>query len=134
MVDEVIWPVEPIPDVDRVFMRAHRMHFRSGELQPGVFRPQGDGMSVDREKYATPQDTRNRAAKPLENAVIAANVGTIREIHNLQVQHAPDHERENRAHSNVVGLPPRNTPELVEVRIKLLRVSTVVLPLNHNNL
>ena len=134
MVDEVIWPIEFIPAADKIFMRAHKVHFRNGELLPGVFRQQGDGMSVDWEKYAKPEDTRNRAAKPLENAVIAANVGTIREIHNLQVQHAPDHERENRAHSNVAGLPPRNTPELVEVRIKLLRVSTVVLPLNHNNL
>ena len=30
MVDEVVWPIEPIPDFDNVFMRAHRMHFRNG--------------------------------------------------------------------------------------------------------
>src|SRR5437867_801913 len=124
MVDEVIWPVEPIPDTDNVFMRAHQTHFRNGELLPGVFRQHGDGMSVDWEKYARPEDTRNRAARPLENAVIVTNVGDIHDIPDLQVRHKPDHERLNRAHSNVIGLPPQYTAELVEVRIKLLRIST----------
>ena len=129
MADEVTWPIEPIPGTDNVFMRAHRVHFRKGELQPGVFRQHGDGMSVDWKKYSTSQETRNRSAKPLENAVIRASVGRIREISGLDVQHKPDRERSNRAHSNVVGLPPHHTPELVEVRIKLLRITIVVLPL-----
>jgi len=129
MVDEVTWPIEHIPDLDRVFMRAHRMHFRGGELQPGVFRQHGDGMSVDWEKYSTTTETRNRAAKPLDNAVICANVGHIRQISDLDVRHKPDPERSNRAHSIVVGLPAYGTPELVEVRVKLLRITSVVLPL-----
>ena len=129
MVDEVIWTVEPIPDADHIFMRAHRIHFRNGELQPGVFRQQGNGMSVDWEKYATPQETRTRAAKPLENAVIAARAGRVRQTGDLRVLHDPDPEHLNRAHSNVLGLPVHGSPELVEVRIKLLRISSVVLPL-----
>ena len=129
MVDEVTWPIEPIPHSDNIFMRAHRAHFRNGELQPGVFRQHGEGMSVDWEKYSTSQETRNRAAKPLENAVIGASVGHIRDVSGLDVLHKPDYEGSNRAHSNVVGLPANNTPELVEVRIKLLRIATVVLSL-----
>ncbi len=127
MADEVAWPVESIPDVDNVFMRAHRMHFRNGQLQPGVFRQHGDGMSVDWEKYTTPQETRHRAAKPPDNAVLGATAGGIRKIGGLQVQHKP--ERINRAHSNVLGLPPHDTPELIEFRVKLLRIATVVLAL-----
>src|SRR6266568_1723640 len=122
MVDEVIWPVEQIPDVDGVFMRAHHVHFRDGELQPGVFRQHGDGMSVDWEKYSTPEETRNRAAKPFENAVVRAGAGHIRQISDLDVRHKPDHKHSNRAHSDVVGLPAHGTPELLEVRIKLLRI------------
>ena len=129
MADEVTWPVEPIPDRDDVFMRAHQMHFRNGQLQPGVFRQQGNGMSVDWEKYSKPLETRDRASNPAQNAVVALNVGHVREISGLDVQHTPDHQRANRAHSDVNGLPAPNTAELVEVRIKLLRISTVVLRL-----
>ena len=101
MADEVIWASEPIPDSDDVFMRAHQVHFRNDQLQPGVFRQQGDGMPVDWEKYSTPLQTRARAANPFQNAVIALNVGRIRDIPGLQVQHTPDSERRNRAHSDV---------------------------------
>ena len=131
MADEVIWPVEPIPDADNVFMRAHRMHFRDGELHPGVFREQGNGMSVDWDKYSTAEDTKNRARKnPHDNAVVSMGVARVREIGNLQVKHQPDQALRNRAHSNVLGLPARDSPELVEVRLKLRRISTVVLPLD----
>jgi len=71
MVDEIVWPIEPIPDADNVFMRVHRMYFREGELQPGVFKQQGDGMSVDWDKYSTAEETKKRARKnPRDNAVI----------------------------------------------------------------
>lgn len=129
MADEVTWPVEAIPDADEVFMRAHQTHFRAGDLQPGVFRQLGNGMSVDWSRYATPEETRNRAQDPSANAVIATLVGRIREIQNLQVQHDPDYERKNRAHSIVVELPTQGSPELVETRLKLHRIFSVVVPL-----
>lgn len=131
MADEVAWPVEPIPDADNVLMRAHRMHFRDGELQPGVFRQQGDGMSVDWDKYSRAEDTKNRSTKnPNDNAVISLRVARVREIQSLEVEHQPDHTQGNRAHSNVLGLPPHDPHALVEVRLKLRRISTVVLPLD----
>ena len=130
MVDEVVWPIEPIPDADNVFMRAHRMYFREGELQPGVFRAQGDGMSVDWDKYSTAEETKKRAGKnPHDNAVVRMCAGRIREIAGLRVEHQPDRVGQNRAHSNVLGLPAHSTPDLVEVRLKLRRISTIVHPL-----
>jgi hypothetical protein len=130
MADEVTWPVEAIPDADEVFMRAHEAYFRDGSLQPGVFRQQGKGMSVDWNRYATPEETRRRATNPSANAVIATVVGRIRNIPNLQVQHDPDYERKNRAHSSVFGLSAQGSPELVETRVKLLRIFSVVVPLD----
>ena len=112
-------------------MRAHRVYFREGKLQPDVFKEQGDGMSVDWDKYSTAKETKKRARKnPQDNAVVRKCAGRIREIASLRVEHQPDRVRQNRPHSNVLGLPARNTPDLVEVRVKLRRISTIVLPLD----
>ncbi len=125
MVDELGWPIEVIPDDDSVFMRAHQMHFRSGELQAGVFRKHGVGMSVNWDKYASAEETRQQARKnPNENAVIAMGVFDIRQIKGLTVEHTP--EQPNRAHSDVYGL---SDEELTEIRVLLLRIADVVIPL-----
>ena len=124
MADDVNWPVEDIPDDDSVYMRAHRMFFRP-TLQPGVFRSQDGGMSVDWEKYSSPVDTRLRGKKPYDNAVISLPALGIRDINNLALEHTP--EQENRAHSDVFGLV--NSEDLTEARILLLNLSRVVLDL-----
>lgn len=124
MADDVNWPVEDIPDDDSVYMRAHRMFFRP-TLQPGVFTPHGGGMSVDWEKYSSPEDTRQRAKNPDHNAVIRLPALGIRDINNLALEHTP--EPENRAHSDVFGLV--NSEDLTEARILLLNLSRVVLDL-----
>jgi hypothetical protein len=127
MADEIVWPLELIPDADHVFMRAHKGFIRNGELQPGVFRQHGnDGMSVDWNKYSTAIDTKNRGRNPENNAVVQLNAGAIRFQVGLDVTHAP--LGANRAHA-VVPLPAPDTPELVEARLKLLRISAIVLPL-----
>jgi hypothetical protein len=124
MPDGVDWPVEHIPDDDDVFMRAHRVFFnRKRVLQPGVFRPHDGGMSVDWEKYSSPEETRQRAANPRENAVICLPVAEIRDISNLDVKHTP--ESMNRAHSDVTGLPEGE--DLTEVRTLLLAASSLVI-------
>jgi hypothetical protein len=124
--EELSFAVETIPDADSVLMRAHRDHFSGGELRPRVFRAQGGGMSVDWNKYSTPEATRQRAKKnPENNAVIRMGVGGIRSIDNLDVKHSP--EVDNQAHSDV-NLPERNE-DLTEVRILLRRIAEVVLPL-----
>ena len=126
MADPVAWPVEVIPDADSVFMRAHRQHFRDGQLGPGVFKEQDVGMSVNWDKYSSAEQTKQQAANPDDNAVLRMPVIGIRKIGELTVQHEP--ELENRAHSEVFGLP-RDREELTETRVLLLRISDVVLPL-----
>lgn len=114
------WTVEEIPDSDRLFMRAHRMFFKDGKLAPGVFRDQGDGISVDWERYSSPDETQRRARKPEDNAVVEMKAGDIRPIP-LTVEHHP--VEDNRAHSEVLG---RKDPQ---ARIMLRRASRIVIPL-----
>ena len=123
---QLSFPVEEIPDADSVFMRAHRSLLRDGEIVPGVFRAQGKAMSVDWSKYASPEDTRQRARKPLGNAVLAMIAGRIRAEAGLEVFHTP--EPENRAHSSVIL--PENDEDLTEARIILGRIATIVISLD----
>jgi len=120
------FPIEEIPDADSVFMRAHKTYFRDGELEPGVFSAkEGPGMSVDWDKYSSPEQTKQRARKsPENNAVISLSVGGIRKIEQLDVVHRP--EPDNQAHSEV-DLPTNE--ELTEVRVKLRRLAQTVIPL-----
>ena len=119
------FPIEEIPDADAVFLRAHRNLLRDGEIVPGVFRSHEAGMSVDWSKYATPEYTRLRARKPLENAVLALIVGEIRAIVGLAVHHSP--QSDNQAHSDVIL--PEQGEDLTEARIKLGRIASFAIPL-----
>lgn len=96
-------------------MRVHGAHVKNGELQPGVFRDQGDGMSTDWSKYSTPEQTRDRAANPAQNGVVALLVQPLRDVP-LEVAHTPDVPRNNRAHTDVRG------KKTAEVRAKLMDV------------
>lgn len=130
--EEIGWPIESIPDNNCVFMRAHRQHFSHGELGHGVFRRREEGLSVDWDRYSTPEDTRARAnSNPNDNAVISLLVGCIRQIRPLTVDHdpisAPQEER-NRAHSLIRNLP--EAPDLTEARFKLHRCAHLVIPLD----
>ncbi len=123
---DVIWEVEDIPDDSDVYMRAHDVYFRGKALQPGVFRVHEDGMSVDWDKYSTPEQTRQRTSQPLRNAVIRLPVVGIRDIGDLDVKHTP--YPANRAHSDVVGIP-NGGEDLTEVRASLLDISRVSIAL-----
>ena len=129
MAEELEWPVEEIPDTDSVFMRAHRGYFRDGELQPGVFQAHSKGMSVNWDKYASAEKTRQQASKdPQHNAVISMPVIGIRQIDDLKVEHTP--EPTNQAHSDVFGLPQKSQRDRRdEMRRLLLRIATIVIPL-----
>lgn len=129
MADEVSvpWQREDIPDADSLWMRVHRMWFDSqGNIRPGSFqnRPTDqDGMSTDWQKYADPEDTRSRAKKPQDNAVIRLVVGEVRQIPDQSVVHTPDPKTNNRAHTDVFG---QKHPE---ARVKLSRICKIVIPL-----
>ncbi len=64
------WPKEEVPDVDRLFMRVHRMWIRDGAVLPGAFKNRGAagaaplGMSTNWAKYSTAEATRKQAKDP----------------------------------------------------------------------
>lgn len=126
MADEIVFPPEQIPDADTVLMRAHKTHFSGGTLRPGVFRAQKGSMSVNWSKYATPEETKQQAKNPAENAVLSLLVGGVRKIKTLDVTHTPTIN--NRAHSEIV-LPVEDSA-LTEVRLLLSRIATVAIPLS----
>ena len=78
-------------------------------------------MSVDWERHSTPAETRLRARRPADNAVIEMVTGEVRAIPPLSVEHRPI--AVNRVHSEVIG---RKDPE---VRVKLRRVYRIAVPL-----
>jgi len=122
---QLSFPVEAIPDADALYVRAHRNILRDGHIVPGVFRAQGAGISVDWSKYSSPEQTRLRAKKPPDNAVMALIAGEIRTQVKLPVLHKPDPE--NQSHSEVTL--PENGEDLTEARIKPGRIATIVIPL-----
>jgi len=118
------WLPEPIPDEDRLYHRVHKTWIKPGRIEPAAFQnsPRGsDSMSVDWAKYATPQETRARAKKPIENAVIQLEAGLVRAVPGQKVEHSPSSD--NRSHSDVIG---EKNPQ---VRIRLSRLYTLVIPL-----
>jgi hypothetical protein len=127
------WPVEDIPDSDELYMRVHPQWFdESGDLDPGCFQnhpKKTGGMSTDWSRFATPEDTRNRALRsgPANNAVVAFVVGPVRAIPAQTVVHAPIQGDpdipDNRAQAKVFG------PKNAEIRVNYLRIYRLVLPL-----
>jgi hypothetical protein len=116
------WASEEIPDTDRLYMRVHQnLLHRDGRPIPGAFIDHGGGMSTDWERYSTPEETRQRARKPQDNAVISLLAGEVRRIPDQIVRHAP--LPENRAHTDVIG------EKTAEVRVLFLRLYQLVHPL-----
>lgn len=115
-----VWAVEPIPDTDTLYMRAHKNYFFDGMLAPGVFRDREGAMSTDWCKYSTAEETQMRARSPKDNSVVQFPASSVRAIP-LTVEHTPDVAGKNRAHSDVIG------EKTTEVRIKLHRVTTIAL-------
>lgn len=107
------WDVENIPDEDLLFYRVHKSLIRDGEPIPGAFRDQGDAMSTDWSKYSTAIESQRRARVPEDNGIAELEAGRVRSIPQT-VQHSPDPNTNNRAHTSVIG--EKNT----EVRFKLL--------------
>jgi hypothetical protein len=117
------WPIEEIPDEDRLYRRIHKVHLRHGDIDAAAFsNTRGDnGMSVDWARYSTAQQARDRAREPGANAVAAFEAGRVRGLPGQVVEHAPTED--NRANSSVTG---EKTPR---VRLELRRLCTLVIPL-----
>ena len=128
------WPVEEIPDADTLYMRVHRQWIKpDGTLWPTCFKNRPDdrgAMSTDWDRYSTPEETRRRARRPGDNAVVAMNVGQVRAIPEQRVQHSPVFGHpdltDNRAHTDVHGSKEQGP----ETQLAFRRIATVVLPLS----
>ena len=113
------WPIEQIPGKAKLFLRVHCRLVPHG-LHPGIFREQGNSMSVDWGKYSTPEESRRRATSPAENGIVVLIADGVRAIEDLQVTHDPDSIRNNRAHSGVRGISdPLSNPDVRKTRVRL---------------
>jgi hypothetical protein len=112
------WPVELIPDDARLYLRVHVRQAATG-LHPGIFREHGGAMSVDWNKYSTPEQSRHRAVDPASNGIVELRADGIRAVERLQVLHEPDVKRQNRAHSGVHGISdPDGQPDVQKTRVR----------------
>lgn len=111
--------MEEIPNDGTLFYRVHRTFIsRDGDVAPGAFRDQGGAMSTDWTKYcATPEQSRDRARKPQDNAVVELPVTAVRHEAAQAVRHSPDSATNNRAHTDVIGAKTE------EVRVALRRAA-----------
>jgi hypothetical protein len=117
------WPIEEIPDSDKLYMRVHVNSLIGPEkkdMHPGIFREREGSVSVDWEQYSTPEESRLRAPKPLSNGIIALKTGEVRSIEDLQVKHDPDLSRNNRSHSGIYGVD--DEIRKVQNRLKLFNL------------
>lgn len=127
------WPVEEIPDTDTLYLRVHQQWLRDGQVLPGCFQNRPDeatgAMSSDWAKYATAEETRQRARRPEVNAVVALYVGEVRAIPEQHIVHSPVQDDpvlpDNRAHTDIAG-PKETDPE---IRRLFVRIASLVLSL-----
>src|SRR5215208_3921735 len=104
-----MWPTEEIPDSDKLYYRVHKALVPDGRLRPAIFRQQGESLSTDWERYSTPEASRLRARDPSKNGIITMIAGFVRSL-DMAVEHSPDEENGNRAHTDVLRLEgPRST-------------------------
>lgn len=125
-----------IKDEDDLYFRIHRDLIQGNPLRPKVFRQQGeDGFSCDWSRLSTPQQTRERAASPKDNGVIAMSAGGVRSIEALTIKHDPRPEEDgkpaNPSHTLIKGIPyepntDNDRQRLTRIRESLSRVSRVV--------
>jgi hypothetical protein len=113
------WAVEVVPDEDSLHYRVPKSWVPNGELHAGVFRENKGSLSTDWSKYSTPTDTLRRTGRPDAFGVVTMNVGLVRSIPPLEVDHEP--RSDNRAHTAVRGLGTSedNRERLTELRALL---------------
>lgn len=129
-----------IPDKDSVFMRVHKVNLDLSiddpikQIRPVAFDPRGgNGLSVDWSAHCTPLETKNRASNPADNGVVSMPVKGIREIPSLDIIHTPDYERDNYAHSEIIGVPPRK-PSDMGIRVRLMDICSWIIPPSLDNI
>jgi hypothetical protein len=124
-----------IPDTDKLFYHVPKMlfiaqNFNFEDIPPHTFTPQGNGnLSVNWEKYCTtPQDCLNIKTERYPTGRTSKThgvghfiTGEVREIEFLTVVYCPS--LENKAHSEIRGIPPNKPKEPYnQMRKKLQRI------------
>jgi tRNA/tmRNA/rRNA uracil-C5-methylase (TrmA/RlmC/RlmD family) len=122
------WPSEEIPDDHLLYMRVFHQMVKGEHVSLSVFKnaptPQ-DGMSTNWAKYSTLAQTREGARHPASAyRVVKMVVGVVRQIPGQTVEHTPDWENKNRAHTDVWG-----DKDDEEVRVLFGRAASLI-PLN----
>lgn len=119
-----------IPDGDNVYMRVHHQNIilenNKKVILPIAFDIKGDGgLSVNWDKFSSPESTQSGARKPQSNNVISMKVEKIRKLDSaLDVKHVPLDD--NYSHSEIFNIPPRK-PNGMKVRVQLMDLSKWVL-------
>lgn len=135
---EAIWKSENIPSEDELYVFIHCQWIRNGRVVPGFFKNRPDeetgAMSTDWSKYATPDDTQQRARKPNVSGVGRLDVGAVRKIGedtafqqivvHTPIQNSPTLP-DNRAHTDVRG--PKETADL-DVQYQFSELCVLVRP------
>ena len=122
------WEVEHIPESDFLFRRVHLNYLDKEDIDfipPATFRVSGEGISVEWEKYATATESLKRAYESNKNGIIQIKTGDVRNIEPLNVIHSP--LKENRAHSNIIGLENLSKSQKIKVRFKLSQYASWVI-------
>jgi len=106
------WPIETIDDDDWLYRRvppvfvkpdgtlSDKLFMRNSEANRNKREPDPD-ISVDWERYATPEQSLMQAGRP--NHGIAGLQARFPRSLDLTVTHTPDQELRNRAHASVTG-------------------------------
>lgn len=101
------WEEENIPNNSYLFRRIPSFYLVDKDyISPNAFQNKGKGMSVDWDKYSTPEQTRNRVLPrldPLEFGVVKQKADKIRNIEEQFIKHEPSIRAKNRAHTVVIG-------------------------------
>jgi hypothetical protein len=141
LMEAIPWEIEPIPDTTAVYRMVPSHMVKKGSRIPSesMFMPDADGLSVDWDKYATPEESLIRVGltfrfntqefkDPTCFLVFKLKVGQTRQMEGVsQILHSPVFHAEppligqpnNRSHSSIFG-----TDE--EVRLKLRDAATEV--------
>ena len=123
----VDWSPEFIPDQDVLYLAVPNLYLKvdNTHISKSCFKPKGEGLSTNWSKYATAQETRDQRSIPGNFGVLQMGVGAVRNVtHNdpLKVEHKPDPSRNNRAHSEIMGLRTTRS-DLNEIRTALKSIS-----------
>jgi len=122
--------IEDIPVSALLYYRIHKTKIDPDEphekrkIMPMAFDPQPQGstqMSTDWNKYATPEESRNRAKVPSDNGIVSFLVERINNApYPLNVKHDPvlSEPFSNKAHTIVYDVPPRKKND-IGLRMKL---------------